>query len=79
MYTEPNDLLTTDEQNLSRGFENGNIFLENYSVSNYTKSVIIRVIPKASYTGNIKRIPAPDALKKRMFTMSSKAIAKALD
>jgi hypothetical protein len=79
MFIESNTKYTEEIKSSQKEFPQGFVSIPSVSMSDYTCSFFIILTPNFSYTGINKRIPAPEDLKRAMFRMSSRGIAKALD
>lgn len=79
MFIEPNTKYTEEIKNSHSAFPQGFVSIPSASMSDYTCGFFIILTPDFSYTGVKERIPAPENLKRAMFRISSRGIAKALD
>ncbi len=79
MFIESTSDYTKEVKSANTEFFQGFFFKPANIVSNYTCGSFILLLPEFSYTGVKKRMPAPENLKKAMFKMFSKGIAKALE
>ena len=79
MFIEPNTNYTEEIESSKKEFPQGFVSIPSTSMSDYTCGFFIILTPDLSYTGVKKRFPAPENLKRRMFRMSSRGIAKALE
>lgn len=79
MFIESTTKYTDELKNSKNEFPHGFVSIPSNSMSDYTPGFFIFLTPNSSYTEVKKRIPAPENLKRAMFRMSSKGIAKALE
>lgn len=80
MFIESTAGYTKDAKSNNDEFSQGFNLKSTTHLSRYTTcGSFIVLTPEFSYTGVKKRIPTPENLKRAMFRMSSKGIAKALE
>lgn len=77
MFIEANTEYTKQEP-VRRDNLHGFVFHGQFKLAEYTGSSIFIIVPNSSYTGVKKITPAPENLKRAMYRMSTRGIAKAL-
>lgn len=79
MFIESTTKYTDEVKSQKYEFPHGFASIPSTFMSDSTPGFFIFLTPSSSYTEVKKRIPAPENLKRAMFRMSSKGIAKALE